>query len=242
MFNRAKFGYFGLSPLVAWNLAVRTTPFYDEIADPGLRAPLVAERNRRYAAGENVYHAVFEVDNDLLYRGGRPLVERSQSLRRMALTLIRRNKTQYLQEVARSLATFWFPKEYFEPGLDLPDLRRWDSQSLARARGRGGELYLPPAMIKLSKAVEGGMTLAFFGSLTIVIGILAIGLPISGSWAVAFFTCAAIVIGNAITACAVDMGLVRQRGSTDVLLLLGAFLGWLLLREARRRARGTIGA
>jgi hypothetical protein len=134
----------------------------------------------------------------------------------MNLELIRRAPIEYLQEVARSLAVYWFPAAGRLASMDL-DALRW-------------------AWTLLHAAV----VLTFLLQLLTVLGVVFLvmtlrrrasglqvvpGLELPAIQVMAYGLAATIVFYTMVLSCFVDIGEPRQRRPTDLLIVFMCVLG-----------------
>lgn len=119
-FNFAKFGYFGVTPLVGWNLATRTSTFVQHLPDRYARerAVLVQARdetlvsNDQHTAGNYVYSARQQIVDGLGLSG----VDLHKHMLEMQVHLILSKPDRYMLEVGRASGIYWLPM--FEDVID----------------------------------------------------------------------------------------------------------------------------
>lgn len=234
--NYARFGYFGLTPSLGLHLSTKTMGFVERLPDEyaSVREILVRERDVQLTERGGTHtgtQTIWSVRPELAAATGltsRPAL--SRYLLKMNLTLIRRAPLEYLQEVARSMALYWFPAS---GGLASMD------SSLLRALWWGLHLLL---------------VCVFFGEIVVLTGAAAFAASAHGwSWMretvastgeragqlVSYGLAAAIVFYTMLLSCAIDIGEARQRRSTDALIIFMCFLGihlWAVLAGDVRRA------
>jgi hypothetical protein len=209
-FNLVRFGYFGLTYFVGFNLAVRTTTMYEDIREPDIRRILIAKRDEMYLRGANPYWAPLEAESALREETGDTEIELSKRLAGISLDVISRNPIAYLREVARSFAAFWGPY-----GQNLPTMQ-----------SRLGRL----GWYALNIAVN----VVFFTVLILNIGAACLlGPPPGASFqaVLAYIAASEIVLFNALLSCALDWGEVRHRSPTEGLIVFSAVLGFFLWRR-----------
>jgi hypothetical protein len=150
----------------------------------------------------------------------------SMYLVRMNLVLIARAPIEYLQEVFRSLATYWFP-----PGgtlvSDVSRAGRW-------------------VWVLVHVALVGGLLL----QVIVILGMAAydatrvrvLGVPWrvprqlthEGRAVTVWMILAAVIVYTMVLSCLIDIGEVRQRRQTDVLIILACVLGAKIWRSTLR--------
>jgi hypothetical protein len=227
-YNAARFGFAGATPLFGYNLSTRTARVVERL--PGEYAPvrdlLVAARDRALVAGDDAHTGVMFIwpTRDALRQAtGLSEPALSRYMLRLNLALIRAAPLNYLQEVARSAADYWFPW--------VPDLASFGSrplqllwsllqnvvvglfllQVLMLAGAACTALALPAVRPLLGTAVRATHPLALGGSVLAVL--------------VALYTM--------IVSTTVDLGNPRYRAPTELLV----WLATILLVDAWRRGR-----
>ena len=117
-YNRANFGFTGLSPIAGFNLTTRTVRFVDKLPDEYAveREILVKYRDRRLVIPNDypihtgyVYIWSTGAIPELMDATGLSFVELSQRLQSANIGLIIDNPLEYLIEVSHGLTRYWFP-------------------------------------------------------------------------------------------------------------------------------------
>lgn len=118
--NSVKFGYFGVTPLVGWNLATRTSTFVQHLPDRYAkeRAVLVRARDQvllnddQHMGGNYIYSAREQIVDGLGITGA----SLHKHMLEIQLQLILSNPDRYLLEVGRASGIYWLPM--FEDVID----------------------------------------------------------------------------------------------------------------------------
>lgn len=245
--NYRKFGYFGVVPTAGIHLSTKTMSLVERLPDEyaPVREILVRHRDAELTKRGGTHtgtQAIWAARGDITAATGLRNGELSRYLLRMNLALIRAAPMEYLQEVARSLAVYWFP-----PAGTLASMHSTVLQWLWAI------LHATiVAILALEIAVLTGLA-AYQASahfLRTAAGSVRVGTTPTRAQVIALVTAAAIVFYTMILSCFVDIGEVRQRRPTDALLLFMVFVGaWMWaqslgvspadgarLRERRNRA------
>ena len=218
LFNHARFGWFGLSPSLGLHLSTKTMSFVERLPDEYAvaRELFIRERDRLLVARGGTHtgtQAIWGVRAELKRETGLSDEALSSYLVRMNLLLIRRAPLEYLQEVARSAAVYWFP-----------------------ASGRLASMN-SSAMRWLWIGVHGSLVVVLAIQLMVLVAWLAVwvtirprpirvpeGLPASPA-AFAYVSALVIVGYTMALSCLVDIGEPRQRRSTDAIFVFACVLG-----------------
>ena len=229
--NYRKVGYLGVVPTAGIHLSTKTMAFVERLPDEyaAVREILVKERDAEltkrggtHTGTQTIWSARDEIAAVTGLQGG----DLSRFLLRMNLTLIRKAPMQYLEEVARSIATYWFP-------------------------AAGGLATMHSTLLNWAWAgVHAAVILAFFSQLIVVTGAALFrassrfvghsrlnGLLVPAATEaqiLAYLVSAAVVFYTMALSCFMDIGEVRQRRPTDVLIVLMVFLGaWIWSQSLR---------
>jgi hypothetical protein len=228
--NLARFGWFGLSPSLGLHLSTKTMGFVERLPDEYAvpREMFIRERDRLLVARGGTHsgtQAIWGIRDELKRVTGLSDPELSSYLTRMNLLLIRRAPIEYLQEVARSAAVYWFPAGGRLAAMDSL-LLRW-----------------------LWVGVHGALVLLLAVQLMIVAAWVAVRLtfrrpPIRehegvrarpATWA---YAVGLAIIGYTMAlSCFIDIGEPRQRRSTDAIFVFVCVLG--LQTWSRAAAQGS---
>jgi hypothetical protein len=216
-YNHRHFDYFGLAPMTGFHLSTKTVHLWERIPDEHawLREQLLEARNRELTrrggtrAGTHT-QTIWNAREDLLAATGMSREQLSQLLVRVNLDLIRRAPIEYLEEVARSMAVYWFPAFGDLATFRLSPLR-WTWALL-----------------------HGAIVGVFFVQLWAALGLAVVRWSgfnrVSRDFAATYLIAAGIIAYTLLVSCFADIGEPRQRRSTDVLVVLVAALGVMQLR------------
>ena len=226
--NRARFGFTGITPSFGFHLSTKTTPFLERLPEryAAVREILIRERDVELVQRGGPHsgtQAVWSVRDELSAATGLSTVELSKYLVRMNATLIMAAPLEYLQEVARSMATYWLPA----PG----PLAALNSRVLRWLAAAVHLLVVGVLFLELA-ALGGGALLAATRRIAAGRGAIPIGTPgggiATGAWALAL----TIVAYTMAISCLIDIGEPRQRKPTDLLILFLCVLGVHLWTQA----------
>jgi hypothetical protein len=220
--NSVRFGYFGVVPSIGFHLSTKTMSFVERLPDEyaPVREIFIKERDAELVKRGSVHtgsQTIWSVRSELSAATGLSKVELSRYLLRMNLLLIRKAPIEYLQEVARSMAVYWFP-----PATPLASMHssllRWLWAALHAAVI--GFFFLQVVVLAGAGAFEASRQMAG--------GAAREAAPWSSATLVqasAYLLAGSIVIYTMLITCAIDIGDPRQRRPTDVLVVFMCFLG-----------------
>jgi hypothetical protein len=225
--NYSRFGYFGISPLLGFHLSTKTILVVERLPDEyaTVREILIRHREAEFAKRGSTHSAsqtIWEARSDLAGATGLSTPALSSYLTRMNLTLIRRAPLEYLEDVARSAATYWFPAAGPVANKELTTIR-W-----------------------LERAIHVALVGFLFLHLMVLGGWLVFGLsmrlarpPASGlvrisataQQVVPYALAGIVVFYTMVVTCLIDIGEPRQRRATDVLWVLMCVLAAKVWRQ-----------
>ena len=233
--NYRSVGYFGVVPTAGLHLSTKTMSFVERLPEnyAAVREILIRERDAQLVKRGGTHtgtQTIWSARDEIAAMTGLSKPELSRYLLRMNYTLIRRAPIEYLREVARSMATYWFPAGGSLASFDLSVLRwLWTLAHVAMI----GAFFLP--MI-----VFAGVGL-FESSVRAQAKAGRHRNPIDQHWAtwpqLSVYALALVtVVYTMLLSCFLDIGEARQRRPTDVLIVFMGFLGInIWLRAARSR-------
>jgi hypothetical protein len=232
-FNHVKFGYFGLTPSLGFHLSTKTMSFVERLPDEyaEVREIFIRERNAQLVKRGGPHtgtQTIWSVRPELAAATGLSTAELSAYLLKMNLTLISRAPLEYLQEVARSLATYWFPFSGPLAGMNS-SLLRWVWGLLHGALVM--VLILEVAMLVALAALRLSERFARLQRR------LVAPIAATATQTLAFALAGGIVFYTMILSCVIDIGEPRQRRTTDALFVFMCFLGIHVWRQTLERAR-----
>ena len=222
-YNFVNFQWFGVAPSTGMHLTTKTIGLVERLPDEYavVRDVLIRARDAELVKPGGTHtgtQAVWAARAELEAVTGLRMPELSSYLTRMNLTLIGRYPIEYLQDVARSCALYWFPASGRLASMDFSPLR-W-----------------------LWWLVHFGVVAIFFVQLAVTIGVAA-GATTLGQRAgirtllrdsgtvPAFVLATGVVVYTMALTCLVDIGEPRQRRATDVLLVFACVIGaWMWRR------------
>jgi hypothetical protein len=205
--NEVRFGVTGTTGTLGRNLADLCPALYEGIPDPTTRRLLVQERNDAYVHGRAVEWAHYRAYDQLMRELHLKPEELDSWLRAQLTQAILHHPIQYLQAVGASVVRFTFPAV-----ADLPLLREKRFQLL----------WFPLHFLLLGTLVVETLVFATW-SLLAWFGV-RFNEAINRAW-VLWFASMAVVAYNAAVSCAIEIGEVRFRSATEMLLLLAAGAG-----------------
>lgn len=224
--NYSAFGYFGVAPTFGLHLTTKTTSLLERLPDEYAvaRDILIRERDAQLVkpgGKHNGTQAIWHAREELSKALGLRTPELSAYLVRMNLRLIAQSPLEYLEEVGRSLAAYWFPA--------AGPLAAMGSSAL---RWLWALLHLTGVVVLTMTA---GIVLRQIpGQPRILPDHGALGSEVPSMHAFAWVLSAAIVIYTMLLSCFLDIGEPRQRRPTDVLLVFMCFIGahvWMRMRR-----------
>jgi hypothetical protein len=229
--NYTRFGYFGLTPSLGFHLSTKTMTFVERLPDEyaAVREILVKERDREITERGGLHtgtQTIWAARPELMAATGLSKPELSSYLLRMNMALIRRAPMEYLQEVARSLAGYWFPPAGRLASLDSR-LARWLWTLLH---------FAIVTVLAMQLMVLGGVSLYEASRRMALPAAQPVrAAPRTGAPSMlGYFLAGTIVFYTMILSCAIDIGEVRQRRATDVLVIFMCVLGAHIWRESLR--------
>ncbi|HSC29711.1 MAG TPA: hypothetical protein VLD67_20710, partial [Vicinamibacterales bacterium] len=240
--NHSKFGYFGVSPLLGFHLTTKTILLAERLPDEYavVREILIRERAAELVKPGSTHsgaQTIWEARSELSAATGMSTAELSSYLLRMNIALMRRAPLEYLQDVARSMSTYWFPATGSLASTRTTGLRwLWTSVHFVLVSG-----------LFLQLAALGG--LAVFDLSRRLAGLRAAAtaqIRVTAPQAIAYLLAGVIVFYTMILTCLLDIGEPRQRRPTDVLFIFMCFLGAYIWRQtlsadsARSRPAGPV--
>jgi len=228
VFNAQRFGFFGVAFSTGFHLTTKTMYLFERLPDEHavVREILIAERDVQLTERGGTHtgtQTIWSVREALEEATGLSRPELSRHLLALNLLLIRRAPLEYLQEVARAGAVYWFPT--FSPlaTFDAGALRwAWAATHAAlvllfalQLTAIAGWLLLRRAVLPRHRQPALPRRLANpRQGLAYVLGVLVV-----------FYTMA--------LTCAIDIGEPRQRRATDAVFVFVCVLGL----DAWRRVR-----
>lgn len=230
-FNGVRFGYLGITPLAGFHLTTKVTTFIERLPPEyaAVREVLVRERDKEITARGGTHtgtQTIWRSKDELMAMTGLTKPELSAYLLRMDLALIRRAPIEYLQEVGRSMALYWFPAPTPAAAFGSTALRwLWTLLHVAILAG-----FFLEAVVLIG---VGAFRLSVRGHGA---GLLVPWLGITAAQAWAYAVAGAVVVYTALLTCFLDIGEPRQRRPTDVLLVFLVVLGAWVWRRAVARA------
>jgi hypothetical protein len=231
-YNSVRFGWFGVAPSAGFHLSTKTMAFVERLPDEYrlVREILVRARDAELIQRGGTHtgtQAVWRAQDDLERATGLTMPALSGYLVRMNLELIRRAPMDYLQEVARSASSFWFPASGRLAAMDSTALRL------------------------LWAGLHAGLFSAFLVQLAIVVATAAaaitfrghagagasrLPIEITGLQAFAYTLGVTIVLYTMIFSCTLDIGEPRQRRSSEAIFITAVALGLFVWNQTARTA------
>ena len=219
LYNWSRFGYAGISPALGFHLTTKTVRYVERLPDEYSTVRTVLLRVRddeltkpggRHDGTQTIWTAREELERVT----GLDTPALSAYLVRMNLTLISGAPIEYLEDVARSLGTYWLPASGVLATF-RSSLLRW----------LWGVLHLGVVAIFLAQ-IAGVSAVTYFATRRnhrrdAVVPPHA-GTSVLG---IAYLLTGAIVFYTMVLSCFLDIGEPRQRRPTDVLIVMMCFLG-----------------
>jgi hypothetical protein len=238
--NHARLLWFGVTPSAGLHLSTKTMGFVERLPDEyaAVREIFVRERNAQLVQRGGTHtgtQTIWAVRDELAETTGLSGPELSTYLVGMNLALIRRAPMEYLQEVARSSAVYWFPAATRLAAMDSAALR-WSWVAL-----HGGLVLLFALQLA---ALTGLGALAITTRRRIGTNRSLAGLDVTALQTFAFLLAITIIFYTMALSCLVDIGEPRQRRTTDVLFVFACVLGafvWRRTASGMVRGNGSTG-
>lgn len=218
--NQSQFGFFAVVPTTGLHLSTKTMPLLERLPDEYevAREILIRERNRQLVQRGGTHtgtQAIWSARDELARVLGMDTPALSRYLLRMNLVLIRTAPLEYLQEVAKSMAVYWFPPAGALASFDST-LLRW-----------------------VWAALHASFVVLLLLQVCTVAGLLVVrqtGVPVpdvsTPMQTAAWLTAGTIVLYTMLLSCFLDIGEVRQRRPTDVLVVFMVFTGFTVWARA----------
>jgi hypothetical protein len=234
--NHQRFGHFGVTSSFGFHLSTKTMLFVEQLPEEyaAAREILIRERDVQLVKRGGVHtgsQTIWSVRPELAAATGLSDQELSRYLVKMNLTLIRRAPLAYLQEVARSLAAYWFPAHGALANMGST-LLRW-----------------------LWTAQHGVLVCFFFLQIAVIVGVAAFSasqrfssgrgnlsgltIGVNAVQMAAYVLAGAIVFYTMVLSCVIDIGEPRQRRPTDVLVVAMCVLGAHVWRQTVKGQTAT---
>ena len=232
LWNGMRFGVFAVTPATGFHFSTKTMSFVERLPDEyaPVRDRLVRERDRllvQPGGNHTGTQAIWGVRDELMAVTGLSKSDLSSYLVRMNLALIARAPMEYLQEVLRSLTTYWLPAG--GPLVTgISPLGRWP-WILIHVAVVGG--FLMQVIVILGATMYDASRVRVLAQSWRIPRYLADEGGALTVWIIA----AAVIAYTMALVCLIDIGEVRQRRQTDLLLIFGCVLGaniwWSSLRN-----------
>jgi hypothetical protein len=218
LFNWLRFGYFGMAPLVADALAMKTARFVERLPSGPVRDYLLRERNRNLVEGESHTGACYLVNSDkreLSRLTGLSGVALENYLVKQQLRLIASAPLEFLAEAFAAFGQYWLP-------------------SAGKAANFGSrKLQFLWALVHF--CIAGLFAVAF---LALCGTSLTYRLQASSAFARWTYSLSAVLVFYTMAvSCVVADGLARYRVPTDAVIVLMTFLGIAIWNRERDHAR-----
>jgi hypothetical protein len=223
--NQVEFGYFGVAPTFGFHLSTKTTALLERLPDEYSVAREILIRARdaqlvRPGGKHNGTQAIWHAREELSKTLGLNTPELSAYLVKMNLKLIAQSPLEYLEDVGRSFAAYWFPAAGPLATMGSSTLRwLWALVHFAVVM-----LFFLQMSVALGAAALSQTTSLSKTTSGVVSGLMT-------TPGVAYLLCAAIVIYTMLLSCFLDIGEPRQRRPTDMLIVFMCFVGAHLWRQ-----------
>lgn len=236
--NYYKFGYFGLTPLLGFNLSTKTVPIIERAPDEyaNVREVLIKARDEslvQRGKSHTGYQYIWTVGiNGVQEQTGLSKAETAKYMQRFNFRLIRSAPMGYLNQVTESLPRYWFPANM--------ELANMDSRVFEAIWTLTHFLII--GLFFLQLIVLGGIGV-FQASCRLVsknnsiLSVCTDKLPV-----IAYSLAAIVLFYTMIITCMFDVGHPRQR-TGDALIIFMLFLGvriwWRSIKEIRTQVGST---
>ncbi len=213
-FNAFRFNYPGLTYGIGFHFGTRIPSLFPYIPDASVRKILLDKRNEMFAREANYYWTVWQSRPALREKLGMSEVQLANYMLRLEMSLVLHHPVIYIQQVARTLSTYWFPYHT-------------------------DDLAFHPLVKPLSYGLQFVVTGLFFAGQFVIWGtllaskILRLRRPMRTEPLFAFSLATSAVFYVALVSCAVDWGEARYRSVTELLAILSVVLAANWLWEVR---------
>lgn len=232
--NYRRFDYFGLTPLLGFNLSTRTVRVVERLPDEyaEIREVLIEGRDRhlvaRHGSHTGVMYIWYEIPK-LEQITGLDKPSLSNYMLKLNLMLIRKAPLEYLKEVSRAMSSFWFPRS--------TALSDFDSRLIQLVWGLVHFTVVAAFFLVVSLLVSFGLFMWL-----LPIGLRKQVLPAdvsSGGLPALFLLPIAIILYTSLTSTMFEVGNPRYRTPTDLLMFFTLVLGIHFFALVRRRATSS---
>jgi hypothetical protein len=220
LYNRQNFNYFGVSPMLGFNLSTKTVRVIERLPDEykEIRELLISSRDGDLTARNGSHTGVmfiWQTIPDLQRLTGLSKAALSDYMLRLNLLLIREAPLEYMAEVGRSLSTYWLPSS--------TDISNFNSRAI--------QLFW--MMIHYAVVVLFLFVSALIFSLALIIRRLPVEIKNRISNLIEpfrhlllpFFISVSIIIYTMLISTMVEAGMPRYRTPTDLLMFFASAIG-----------------
>jgi len=232
LINRQNSDYFGVSPMLGFNLSTKTVRVIERLPDEykGIRELLIRSRDSDLIARDGSHTGVmyiWQTIPELQRLTGLSKAELSNQMLKLNLLLIREAPLEYVVEVARSMSTYWLPSS--------TDISNFNSR----------EIQFLWVIIHYTTVV-----LFFFVSILIFSFLVIIrGLPIEirdrvrrlvepfRQLFLPFIVSISIIVYTMLISTMVEAGSPRYRTPTDLLMFFAVAMGLYIVTQVGPRSK-----
>lgn len=224
-FNHLKFGYFGITPRLGFNLCSRTVPVLERlpVSYEPIRSILIERRDQHLVksnSSHSGYSYIWGLPATLQNTTGLSLAQLDRYLTKLNLELIISSPLNYIAEVAHAASRYWLPY--------VPK-----------------RIFFGSSLIRVFWIITHFLVVfCFFAQLTIILGVFAIVLgrtfwrkleividDTGGKQLSAYVVTSAVVLNSAIASCLVEAGDPRYRTSVDIFIVALTILGFSIVYD-----------
>lgn len=234
LYNRQHFHYFGLTPMLGFNLSTRTVRVIERLPDQyaDVRELLIKSRDSDLIARNSSHTGVmyiWQTIPDLQRLTGLNKVDLSNYMLRLNLILIEKAPLEYIVEVTKSIATYWLPSS--------TDISNFNSRAIQLlwivVHFTVVTYFFAVFFLALS-------LLAFIWVFPIEIKRLISNLimPFSHLFA-PFFISILIIVYTMLISTMAEVGNPRYRTPTDLLMFFALTLGTYFLSQIRSKSKSS---
>jgi hypothetical protein len=234
LYNRQSFDFFGVSPMLGFNLSTKTVRVIERLPDEykDIREALISSRDSELTARGGSHTGVMFIWRtipDLQRLTGLSKVELSKYMLKLNLLLIREAPLEYAVEVSRSLSTYWLPS--------TTDLSNFNSRAIQL----------------LWATIHFTVVFLFFAVSVSLLGLWAImrRLPVEIRNRISdliepcrhlflpFFISISIIVYTMLVSTMVEAGLPRYRTPADLLMFFALVIGLYFATQAGSRSKSN---
>jgi len=232
LYNRQHFHYFGLTPMLGFNLSTRTVRVIERLPDQykDVRELLIKSRDSDLIARNSSHTGgmyIWQTIPDLQRITGLNKVDLSNYMLRLNLILIEKAPLEYIVEVTKSIATYWLPSS--------TDISNFNSRAI-QLLWTVVHFVIVTSFFVVFFLVLSLLTFIWFFPIELKRLISNLITPFSRLFA-PFFISILIIIYTVLISTMVEVGNPRYRTPTDLLIFFALTLGAYFLSQIHSQSK-----